>query len=164
MAVSTLLATVRNLFREHETSSPDQGLNPAITSTDWTNLATKRVVCSFPADAAASSTGEYSLWSPSVAVNVTAAYLLPDAAVSSGASNFGVVTLGYGYTSGGGQATTLGSAIHSSAVSWVATERKSFAVSSTAVAAAKVVTAKVAKASAGVALPRCAVCIEYTDA
>lgn len=166
MATKDVVTLLRNPHASHETTSPDQGLKPAVAAADWTNFAIKRASVRIAADAAASSANEYSVFfhTNTNGVEIKSATILPDSTVATSASDYALITLGTHPTSGGAQGTAWGTIVTSAGSAWVAYKPVGFTLSNAgAIAASSVVTLKIAKGGSGVAIPACKLVLEYVE-
>lgn len=166
MSVANIFTVNKGRFAYHATSSQA----PVVDADDWTQLAKKYAVCYCAADALAATDIERALMvvtpNYSSGITVFGAWLLPDAAVTANASHYSSLQLGYRPVAGGGSQTTIGSALTTASVSWVALSKVTLYSSSvgTAVAQNKVLTLARTHTGNGVVIPNMRVLLEFAEA
>lgn len=167
MAVSNIVTLLAAKYAPHATAA--SAVPPAVAIADWTALARKFVVCYCAVDAAAATDVERCLFtvtpSYSGGIKLYGAYILPDAAVTANASHYTTLQLGTRPTIGGGSQTTIGSALDTSATSWVAVSQITLYSSTVGTAVAQNINITLARTHTGngVAIPNMRVMLEYAE-
>lgn len=168
MPVSNILTIFKGMFGEH--NSPASAVAPPVAVADWTQFGRKYVAIAIPADAAAATASEPMLFTatPNYASGILIynVWILPHAALTANGSNFATYQLGTRPQAGGGSQTTVGTALTTAAVSWVAVSQISLFASTAGQAVAQNinVTIAITKSGTGVVTPQSTLLMEFAEA
>lgn len=165
-----VLQVLQGVYGGHASPTGTRGTAPLIPVTDWAQVLKKYAMVKTPADAAASTASEPNIFSvtPNFAggILVFNVWILPDAALTANGSNFASYQFGTRPQAGGGSQTTLGSAVTTAAVSWVANSQIALFTSAggQAVAQNLQLTVAITKSGTGVVTPQTTWLVEFMEA